>query len=190
VKNYEVETKKAANVDVSRGASGQKEKTAPKGKTNRSNDNWGGRTKEVPDGIKREYKGHTPWPQCIFCQIPRPSHLPENCWANKINKKTPEVNTHRVAVASRVLGGGRSWENMFGSVSNNFDCLSENEVNSWDFDIKCLFNDAPQNDKTIKKGMGGFFVTINGCYIRNRQRQITKNCAAHCWFYPVSVEIP
>jgi len=45
--------KKAANVDVSRGASGQKENPAPKGKTNRSNNTWGGRARKVPDGIKR-----------------------------------------------------------------------------------------------------------------------------------------
>jgi len=61
-------------------------------------------------------------------------------------QKTPEVNTHRVAFASRVPGGGKSWENMFGSVSNNFDCLSKIDVNSWDFDIKGLFDKAPQND--------------------------------------------
>jgi len=128
----------------------KKKNPAPKGKDNGSNDNWGGRAREVPDGVKREYKGHSPWPQCVFCQNPRPTHLPENCWGNQINKKTQEASTLRVAVAFRVPEGGTSRENMFGSVSNNFDCLSKDDVNSWDFDIKWLFNDAPQNDNNDK----------------------------------------
>jgi len=110
----------------------------------------GGGAREVSDGVKCKYKGHTPWPQCLFCQNPRPTHLPENCLGNPINKKTQEASTLRVAVASRVPEGGTCRKNMFGSVSNNLDCLSKDDVKSLDFDIKWLFIDAPQNDNYDK----------------------------------------
>jgi len=42
----------------------------------------------------------------------------------------------------------------------------------------------------VQKKTGDFFVMKKKCYIKNRQRQMTKIGAEHCWFCPVIVEIP